>query len=243
VAGSEGEGVDRILVVDPDDRVAELVERAMADRGYAVDRIEGGPRAGDLAVAGDYALVLMELVMPGCDGLAVLRQIHVARPGRKVVVMSARARAADRVECFECGAVDFLDKPFDLRELLARIEVRMAEGQPRYSAQRVSVHNLALDPTAREVRRGGRWIRLTEREYRLLSQLVADGARVYSREELLAGVWGITDDHKTSKLLEMYVHRLRSKLGSDVIKTVRGAGYRVTGSEPKTTDRVQRIAS
>ena len=226
--------MDRILVIEPDDRVAELIGTALIDRGYVVDRIDGGPRAADLAIAGDYALVLLELTLPTSSGRAVLEQVHRERPNRKVLVISARASATARVECFALGAVDFLQKPFDIHELLARIEVRVAEGRPRAVGQRLADHNLALDPTARQVRRGGRWIRLTEREYHLLSHLVDSGSRVCSREELLARVWGITDDDGTSTYVEMYIHKLRTKLGRDAIKTVRGAGYCVNGS-PSTS--------
>jgi DNA-binding response OmpR family regulator len=227
--------VDRILVIEPDDRVAGVIGNALSERGYVVDRIDGGPRAADLAVAGDYALVLLELLLPASDGRAVLAQIQRERPDRKVFVVSTRANAGDRVESFELGAVDFLSKPFDLMELLARVEVRVAEGRPRHAGQRLTGHNLALDPTQRQVRRGGQWIRLSEREYRLLSHLVGNGPRVCSREELLAGVWGITDDDGSSTYVEMYVHKLRTKLGRDVIRTVRGSGYCVNGSTPPLT--------
>jgi DNA-binding response OmpR family regulator len=229
--------LDRILVIEPDDRVAGLIGSALVERGYVVDRIDGGPRAADLAVGGDYALVLLELLLPVADGRAVLEQIHRERPDRKVFVVSTRASVSDRIECFDQGAVDFLSKPFDLQELLARIEVRVSEGRPRAAGQRRSGHNLALDPTARQVRRGGKWVRLTEREYRLLSHLVDSGTRVCSREELLAGVWGITDDDGSSTYVEMYIHKLRTKLGRDAIKTVRGSGYCVNGSIPTSLTR------
>jgi len=227
--------LDRILVIEPDDRVAGLIGNALRERGYVVDRIDGGPRAADLAVAGDYALVLMELALPGVEGRDVLTHISTGRPDRKVFVLSTLAGAADRVDSFDRGAVDFLAKPFDLQELLARVEVRIAEGRPRPLGHRASRH-LAMDPTERQVRRGGKWIRLTEREYRLLSHLVESGSRVCSRDELLAGVWGIADDG-SSTYVEMYVHKLRAKLGRDVIRTVRGSGYCVNGpsaSSPRT---------
>ncbi len=235
--------VDRILVIEPDDRVAALLGTALAERGYIVDRIDGGPRAGDLAVGGDYALVLMELLLPGADGTAVLRQIHLERPDRKVFVVSARSGVGDRVESFDHGAVDFVSKPFDLSELMARVEVRLAEGRPRPAGKRLSGHNLALDPTARKVRRGGRWIRLTDREYRLLAHLLDNGARACSREELLHAVWGIAEDDGSSTYVEMYVSKLRSKLGRDAIRTVRGSGYCVNGSSSSGPLRFEPSAS
>src|ERR1700730_1842633 len=133
--------------------------RALTDRGYVVDRIDGGLRAGELAVAGDYALVLLELLLPDADGRGVLEHIHVERPDRKLFVVSPRPSVGDRVQSFRHGAVDFLCKPFDIQELLARVEVRVAEGRPRPVGQRSAGHNLALDPAARKVRRGGKWIR------------------------------------------------------------------------------------
>src|SRR5581483_1789158 len=228
-------GLERILVVDPDDRVAALLANALIGRGYVIDRIEGGRRAAELAVAGDYALVLLELLLPGGDGRKVLNQICQERPDRKVFVISSRDTVADRVECLEAGAVDFVGKPFNLEELLARIEVRVAEGRPRQEGQSLR-HGLALDPMRRRARRGGAWVRLTEHEYLLLSHLLGEGQDVYAREELLEGVWGITDD-RSSTYVEMYVHKLRAKLGRDAIKTVRGLGYCVnrggTANQPR----------
>jgi two-component system, OmpR family, response regulator len=234
MAPTDGAGVDRILVIDPDDRVAALISRELTDRGFAVDRIDGGPRVAEVAIAGDYELVLLELVLPGIDGRRVLETICTQRPDRKVFVVSARVAVADRVDALELGAVDYLCKPFDLRELLARIEVRIFEGRPKPAGHRLSGANLALDPAGRRVRRGGSWIDLTDREYLLLSHLVGSGTRICSREELLSRVWGITDGG-TSTHVEMYVHKLRSKLGRDAIKTVRGAGYCVAGTAGRRT--------
>jgi DNA-binding response OmpR family regulator len=227
--------LERILVVDPDDRVAALLASALIGRGYVIDRIEGGRRAAELAVAGDYALVLLELMLPGADGRDVLGQISRERPDRKVFVISSRDTVADRVECLNAGAVDFVGKPFNLEELLARIEVRVAEGRPQPAGHRFR-HGLALDPMRRRARRGGAWVQLTEREYLLLAHLLGEGQDVYSREDLLAGVWGITDDG-SSTYVEMYVHKLRSKLGPDAIKTVRGSGYCVNRTGPSTHPR------
>ncbi len=221
--------MERILVIEPDDRVAALVGTALAERGYVVDRIDRGTRAADLAVAGDYVLVLLELMLPDLDGREVLRQVCRQRPDRRVFVVSSRDTVAERVECLEEGAVDFMGKPFDIAELLVRVEVRVTEGRPRPRGQRLSSHNLSLDPTTRKVRRGGRWIGLTDVEYRVLAHLIDNGARTCSRDELLNVVWGLDDD-SSSRYVEMYVSKLRSKLGRDAIRTVRGAGYCVNGS-------------
>jgi DNA-binding response OmpR family regulator len=223
--------MDRILIIDPDDRSADLMSRGLMERGYTVDRTDGGSRAADLAIGGDYALVVLDLLLArGADGTGVLREIHEQRPDRKVFVVSAVSNVANRIECLEAGAVDFLRKPFDLGEFLARVEVRCSDGR-HGTARRRCGHSLALDPYDRKVRKNGRWISLTDREYLLLSRLVESGEQACSRRDLLQELWGITDDDGVNTHVEMYISKLRRKLGRDVIQTVRGAGYRIEGQD------------
>jgi DNA-binding response OmpR family regulator len=229
--------VERILVIDPDDRVAALLTAALELQGYAVDRIEGGPHAANLAAGGDYALVLLELLLPSMDGRDVLRQVCAERPDRKVFVVSSRDSIAERVEVLEAGAVDFVGKPFHLPELLARIDVRVAEGRPRPAGHTVR-RGMVLDPMRRRARHGGQWVRLTEREYRVLEHLVDADPRVCSKDEVLANVWGIVDRASESRDVEMYVHRLRVKLGRDAIVTVRGEGYCINRKQRPNASRV-----
>jgi DNA-binding response OmpR family regulator len=204
--------------------------RALVQRGYAVDRIDGGPHAAELALAGDYALVVLDLVLAdGLDGRTVLKAVHEQRPDRKVFVVSARSTSAIRVECLDGGAVDFLTKPFDLGEFLARVDIRCVDRVAAGQRTQVSGRFFALDPLDRKVRRSGEWISLTHREYLLLAHLVASGEKVSTRQDLLAALWGITEDDGVNSHVEMYVHKLRRKLGRDAICTVRGShvGYRI----------------
>jgi DNA-binding response OmpR family regulator len=221
--------VGRILVVDDEPRIASFVSRALRSKGWVTDCVNSGPTGVDLAVTGHYALVLLDLVLPGLDGESVLEKIIATRPAQKVIVLSAVSGVERRVRCLELGAVDYLAKPFSVEELLARINARVRE-QPVTQPERYLRRNdLSLDLARRRADAGHGEVSLTEREFLLLVHLMSDDDKVFSREELLSQAWGFSFD-PGSNVVDVYIRRLRNKLGVDVIETVRNVGYALKAS-------------
>jgi DNA-binding response OmpR family regulator len=221
----------RILVIDDEPEVVRFVERALIGDGHEVTAANDGALGLGMALNGDPDLVVLDLVMPGVDGRNVLRALRATRPDIRVLVLSAESGVRARVELLEAGAVDFLGKPFAIRELLARVTARLAtEVQPGGRADDVlRVGSVALDLQARTLCVGGRIDCLTEREFLLLRHLMRRADRVCSREELLAEVWGYAFDPATN-VVDVCVARLRHKLRHDLIRTVRNVGYQLQSS-------------
>lgn len=217
----------RILVIDDEPEVVRFVERALTGDGHEVTSALDGAVGLGVALNDAPDLVVLDLVMPGVDGRNVLRALHGARPGMRILVLSAESDVGARVEVLEAGAVDFLGKPFAIRELLARVRARLAassDGAGRDDILRAG--QVVLDLQTRELRIGGRVQCLTEREFLLLRHLMRRADRVCSREELLAEVWGYAFDPATN-VVDVCVARLRHKLSQDVIRTVRNVGYQL----------------
>ncbi len=221
----------RILVIDDEPELVRFVERALEAVGHVVTSATDGAVGLGLALAESPDLVLLDLVMPGVDGRHVLRALHAAQPGTKVLVLSADADVGARVELLEAGAVDFLGKPFAIRELLARVRARVADGDqggtPGNDVLRVG--SIALDVPARTLSVDGRQENLSQREFLLLRHLMCRADRVCSREELLAEVWGYAFDPATN-VVDVCVARLRHKLRRNLIRTVRNVGYQLQSS-------------
>jgi len=217
----------RILVVDDEPRICRFVSRALERDGHAVSVAGTAAEAVRLAAAEDFALVVLDLILPDASGLDVLRVILTDRPEQRVLMLSAVGDAATKVECFQHGAVDYLAKPFAVAELIAR--VRLRAGEPRAAAvQRwLSVGTVTLDLQRRTATVGGRCAELSQREFVLLNHLMRRAGQVCRREDLLAEVWGYTFN-TSSNVLDVYIRRLRTKLDPTSIETVRNAGYSFT---------------
>jgi two-component system copper resistance phosphate regulon response regulator CusR len=217
--------VARVLVVDDEPRIVSFVSRALSAEGFQVDGAHDGIRALELAKTGRYELVVLDLLLPHLDGIAVLRDLLESRPDQRVLVLSALSDVETKVRCLEFGASDYLSKPFSLAELIARVRARLRQPDagPRHRVLRGGA--LALDLTRRVVEAEGKHITLSEREFLLLEYLMRQDGEVCSRERLLSEVWGYSFD-PGSNLVDVCVGRLRSKLGGDVIETVRNVGYR-----------------
>ncbi len=215
----------RVLVVDDEPRIVSFVSRALSAEGFQVDGAHDGIRALELAKTGRYELVVLDLLLPHLNGISVLRDLLESRPDQRVLVLSALSDVETKVRCLEFGASDYLSKPFSLAELIARVRARLRQPSagPRHRVLRGGA--LTLDLTRRVVEAEGRHITLSEREFLLLEYLMRQDGEVCSRERLLSEVWGYSFD-PGSNLVDVCVGRLRSKLGGDVIETVRNVGYR-----------------
>jgi DNA-binding response OmpR family regulator len=218
----------RILVAEDERKVANFIRQGLAEEGHTVEVAGDGATALDLIVEGPpYDLIVLDIMLPGVDGFAIIkaaRQRHVTTP---VLVVTARDSIADKVRGLDLGADDYLTKPFSFDEFLARVRALLRRGAPA-AAPVLSVGDLALDPSTREVRRGGRRISLTAREYALLEYFLRNPGRVLTRPMLAEHVWGLDFDPE-SNIVDVYVGYLRRKIDAPgerkLLHTVRGAGY------------------
>jgi len=220
-----GFGSSRILVIDDERRILNFVARGLRAEGFVVDVADEGAEGLAAALSSPYDLIILDLLMPPIDGRVVLRRILERKPGQAVLVLSALEDTSTKVETLELGAEDYLAKPFSLDELLARVRARL-RGVARSSAGRVSAGRFRLDMVRREVDAGSGPISLSERESMLLQEMMRSPDLVLSKERLLSAVWGYHFE-PGSNVVDVYVRRLRSKLGMESIATVRGKGYRL----------------
>ncbi len=219
----------RILVVEDDRRIAAAIRRALAYEGYDVTVVHDGPSGLREARQG-VDLILLDLMLPGLDGIEVCRRIRRAGDRLPILMLTARDAIPDRVEGLDAGADDYLVKPFAYEELLARVRslLRRAAGDESESGEVLRYADLVMDVPAMEVFRGSRRLEMTTLEFRVLEFFLRNPRIVLSRSQILAGVWGL-DVETTSNVVDVYVRYLRQKLeaeGEDrLIHTVRGAGY------------------
>jgi two-component system, OmpR family, response regulator len=216
----------RILVIDDEPRITSFVSRALSADGFDVETAFDGARGYALAATGRYELVILDLLLPGVDGVAVLEDLIQKRPNQRVLVLSALSDVEDKVRCLELGASDYLPKPFAVAELIARVRARLREPAPGPDERVLRAGPISLDLVRRAVHVGQRRVSLSEREFLLLERLLLARGDVRSRERLLSEVWGYSFD-PGSNVVDVCVGRLRAKLGADIIETVRGVGYRI----------------
>jgi len=223
-----------VLLVEDDIRLANLTREYLEGHGLVVSHVADGRRGLEEASRGRFDAVLLDLMLPGKDGLEVCRELR-ARSDVPILVLTARGEEADRVMGLELGADDYLAKPFSPRELLARIRavVRRARGRAGPARAAVRVGGLHLDPGARRATLDGREIPLTGYEFTLLEALARRAGRVLSREQLMELARGSAEE-SFDRSIDVHVSRLRQKLGDDpkrprLIRTVRGAGYLLAG--------------
>jgi two-component system OmpR family response regulator len=215
----------RVLVVDDEPRIVSFVSRALAAQGLSVDSAGDGVRGLELARTRRYELVILDLLLPRLDGFAVLEQMIEARPDQRVLVLSALSDVDQKVTCLELGASDYLQKPFALKELIARVRARLRQPAGGTNPRVIEVGQVKLDVLRRTADLGHGAIPLSEREFLVLQHLVRREGEVCPRDELLSDVWGYSFD-PGSNVVDVYIGRLRSKLGASTIETVRNVGYR-----------------
>ena len=213
----------RILLVEDDTMIGETVLDLLRAEGYAVDWVKDGPMADTALQSQQYDLVLLDLGLPGRDGLDLLRAWRARHALLPVLVATARDGVADRIAGLDAGADDYVLKPYDLNELLARIRALLrrsaGRGEPVYEHKGV-----CINPASHEVSVNGQPVQLSAREWAVLEPLLARPGAVLSRSQLEEKLYSWKDDI-SSNAVEVYVHGLRKKLGSELIQTVRGLGY------------------
>jgi two-component system, OmpR family, copper resistance phosphate regulon response regulator CusR len=219
----------RILVIEDEPRILSFLARGLEAEGFSVDGAADGKAGVDRAVRGAYDLVILDLLLPKLDGFAVLRQLQNRLPELPIVIVSARSELETKLRGFDLGACDYLSKPFSFDELLARVRAQLRRGRPGETGSVVRAGLLSLDVARRQAKLGDVVATLSDREFRLLHHLVLHEGEVVSRERLLADVWGYHFD-PGSNVVEVCIRRLRQKLGSDAIETVRHGGYRLVAA-------------
>jgi two-component system copper resistance phosphate regulon response regulator CusR len=231
----------RILVVEDDARMADMLDRSLQDQGYAVDVADDGERALYRAAVNTYDAIVLDVTLPQRSGLSVARELRAKGSRVPILMLTARDAVRDRVAGLDAGADDYLTKPFELEELFARLRALMRR-MPELLPSEMRIDDLVIDTRSQRVTRGGQRIALTSKEYALLEFLARHAGRVVGRAELTDHVW---DEHHDplSNAIEVYVNRLRKKIdvsGTEpLIHTHRGA-YRL-GAETSSTAEARRV--
>jgi DNA-binding response OmpR family regulator len=217
----------RILVVEDEKKTASFIRKALQAEGFAVDICRNGDDALTAANATPFDGIVLDIMLPGRDGLSILRQLRERQNGTPVLLLSARGEVNERVEGLNAGADDYLPKPFALAELVARVRALTRRGGESKSPV-LRVADLTLDTLTRRARRGGAEIELTTREYRLLEFLMRSAGRLCGRMMILEKVWDYDFDPGTN-LVDVYIRRLREKIDANfepkLLHTARGMGY------------------
>lgn len=220
----------RILLVEDEPGAAQMLTKGLREQTYAVDVAADGEEALYQASINDYDLILLDVMLPGKNGFEVCRELRAGGSSVPVLMLTARDAVGDRIAGLDTGADDYLTKPFDFHELLARVRALLRRG-PVVSSERLEVADLVIDTRARRVSRAGNNIELTAKEYALLEYLARRSGEVVGRADIAEHVWDENFD-PFSNLIEVYVQRLRRKIDDShskkLIRTRRGEGYVLT---------------
>ncbi|MDH4568096.1 response regulator transcription factor [Pseudomonas sp. BN414] len=215
----------RLLLVEDDNALGAGVRAGLRQEGYTIDWLTDGASALHALQNEEFDLAILDLGLPRLDGVHVLQKLRAGGSTLPVLVLTARDGLEDRILGLDAGADDYLVKPFDLNELKARLRalLRRSAGRPQVLIEHAGV---VLDPTNQQVSYQGNPVTLTPKEYQLLHELLSQPGKVLTRERLVQTLYG-WDEEAESNTLEVHIHHLRKKLSSDLIRTVRGIGYRV----------------
>jgi two-component system OmpR family response regulator len=222
-----------ILLIEDDVAAAEYLIKGLGETGHVVDHAADGKTGLNLALNGHYDVLIVDRMLPGRDGLSIIRMLRADRDPTPALVLSALGEVDDRVEGLRAGGDDYLVKPFAFSELLARLDALARRTRPATQQQRLQVSDLVIDSQHQSVRRAGRLIRLQPREFRLLEYLMRNAGRVVTRTMLLEHVWDFNFDPQTN-VIDVQICRLRGKIdkgfGRPLLHTVHGAGYLLSES-------------
>ena len=224
----------RILLVEDDRDLAQFIRKGLKEEQYVVDFAADGEEGLQLALVNPYDLLILDIMLPKLDGLSLCRRIRAKGNATPVLLLTARNTVEDKVSGFDTGADQFLTKPFAFAELLARVRALLRRGVPQQLAQ-LKAADLELDPVSHRVRRAGKDIALTNKEYALLEFLLRNKNRVLTRTAIIEHVWDISYDPMTN-IVDAHIRALRAKIdrhfSSPLITTVRGAGYVLEEPDP-----------
>lgn len=219
-----------ILVVEDERHLAIVLRRVFTEERYAVDIANDGSAGYDLAARNSYELVILDLMLPGMDGLEVCRRLREDRISVPILILTARDAVEDRVKGLKLGADDYLVKPFAMEELLARVEALLRRATVLETSTQLQVGDLSLDLLRHEANRGVGVIELTAKEFSLLEYLMRHPGQVLTRMQILDHVW-FDDFERNSNIVDIYIHYLRDKVDRNfaqpLIKTMRGVGYKI----------------
>jgi heavy metal response regulator len=218
----------RALVIEDDSTIASFIEKGLRAEGFAVDRAADGHQGLHLAATEPYDVAIVDVMLPGRDGLSVIEELRRQRIHTPVLILSARRSVDDRVRGLQAGGDDYLLKPFAFPELIARVQALLRRATGTAEPARLHVGDLTLDRVSRRVERSGRAIELRPREFTLLEYLMRNAGRVLSKPMILSHVWDYSFDPQTN-IVDVLVSRLRDKIDkpfeTKLIHTVRGVGY------------------
>ena len=215
----------RLLVVEDEARLATALQRGLQAEGFVVDIARDGPAGLDMARHGDYDAMILDVMLPGLSGYRIVRALRAEQHWLPVLMLSAKDGEHDQADGLDCGADDYLTKPFSFVVLLARLRALLRRGAPQRPTI-LTAGPVTLDPASRRVTVDGAEVALTTREYGLLQYLMRRAGDVVSKTELLDHVWE-ESERTAPNAVEVYIGYLRRKLGREVLQTVRGAGYRL----------------
>ena len=218
----------RVLVIEDDQKIADFVARGLTAAGFIVDRCESGEQAFELMTQQAFDVAILDLMLPGIDGLEILKKLRTRRADPPVIVLSAKRTVDNRVECLASGADDYITKPFAFAELLARVQAVLRRSTPLRAPSSIVVDELVLDLVRKRARRCGKAIDLQPRELALLEYMMRHVNQPISKRLILEHVWGYHFDPQTN-VVDVLVWRLRNKVdrgfGKQMLKTIKGVGY------------------
>lgn len=233
-----------ILLVEDDPDIASLLDLHLSDEGYEVDVVTNGNEGLERALSEEYALVILDIMLPGMDGFDICRSIRAEKRSLPILMLTAKSEEVDKVLGLELGADDYITKPFSIREVLARVKaifrrIEYDQEAAQQPEQRITVGDLVVDPEKRKVTLNGETLDLTIKEFDLLLLFVQHPGKAYSRQELLDEVWGYQYSGY-SHTVNTHINRLRNKIEDDpsnphYVKTVWGVGYRFAEPEEIST--------
>ncbi|MCA9911951.1 MAG: response regulator transcription factor [Anaerolineae bacterium] len=223
----------RILVVEDEIRMAKLIKQGLEEDQYAVDMIHNGAEVFDWVHTASYDLIVLDIMLPGMNGMDVCRKLRAEGLSMPVLMLTARDSLTDKVTGLDSGADDYLVKPFAMEELTARLRALLRRDSSNKTVI-LSVGDLSLDTTTKQARRENVLIDLSAKEYMLLETLMRHPNQILSRDQIIDHVWAM-EFESGSKLIEVYIHALRKKIDADFdqkyIHTIRGLGYRISDAE------------
>jgi DNA-binding response OmpR family regulator len=217
--------VTKILIAEDDPRIAASLEKALRANGFATFVADNGEMAQSLSLTDEFDLLILDMGLPEQDGFHVLQELRWRGKRLPVLVLTGRSER-DVVACLDAGADDYMRKPFDVDELIARVQTRLRAAPSDTRTNVLQAGDLSLDLRLKQATRGDRTVDLTAREFGVLLTLVRHAGQILSRQQLLSDAWGDAFDPR-SNVIDVCVNALRTKLGPDVVETVRGAGYRL----------------